>query len=240
MPERAVTAWPPTKYPSGSGLMRSPGHHGEMADTFDGTAAVVNDDAQIIIGVSFDDPFRATEYLTEMSRLASLDRLSLRDAVIVSKDDSGDVRVRETIDPQPGRSALSGAAWTGLLGLILGGPVGWLAGTGIGAGVGALTAKVVDVGIPDEWVAWFRDAVDAGTTTVVNLFEEFDAGAYEREMGRFAGARLVHANLPTATLRDIRRAFGEHDLDGRGVDDGTAAPLDPPPASEPTPPSPGA
>lgn len=220
------------KIQSAGGLSLRAGHHVGMADTFDGTAAATTDDAQVIIGVSFDDPFRATEYLTEMSRLASLDRLALRDAVVVSKDASGEVRVRETIDPQPGRSALSGAAWTGLLGLILGGPVGWLAGAGVGAGVGALTAKVIDVGIPDEWVAWFRQAVDNGTTTVVNLFEQFDAGAYEREMSRFAGAHLVHANLPAATLRDIRRAFGEKDLDGPGFDDASTG------DTESTPPAP--
>jgi uncharacterized membrane protein len=46
-----------------------------------------------------------------------------------------------------------------LFGLILGGPVGWLAGTAIGAGTGVVRAKMIDLGVPDEWVQWFRDAV---------------------------------------------------------------------------------
>ena len=62
---------------------------------------------------------------------------------------------------------MSGALWTGLFGLLLGGPVGWIAGAAIGAGAGAVTAKVVDLGISDEWVAWFREAVQPGTATVV-------------------------------------------------------------------------
>ena len=147
---------------------------------------------QALIGLSFDDQFRAQEFLTAMSRLASRGSLRLRDAVIVSKDATGDVKVRETIDPQPGRTAASGAIWSGLLGLIIGGPVGWIAGLGIGAGAGAITAKVIDLGIPDEWVDWFREAVRSGTTTVVILAEDLDVRALEDEVRRFAGASQAH------------------------------------------------
>jgi uncharacterized membrane protein len=164
---------------------------------------------QALIGLSFDDQFRAQEFLTAMSRLASKGALKLRDAVIVSKDDTGDVKVRETIDPQMGRTAASGAMWTGLLGLIIGGPVGWIAGLGIGAGAGAITAKVVDLGIPDEWVGWFREAVRSGTTTVVILAEDLDIRALEAEVRRFAGAELVHATLPAATIDQLRSALDD-------------------------------
>lgn len=167
------------------------------------------DTDQALLGLSFDDQFRAQEFLTAMSRLASRNALKLRDAVIVSKDASGDVKVRETIDPQPGRTAASGAIWSGLLGLIIGGPVGWIAGLGIGAGAGAITAKVVDLGIPDEWVDWFREAVRTGTTTVVILAEELDVRALEDEVRRFAGAELVHATLPAATIDQLRVALGD-------------------------------
>jgi uncharacterized membrane protein len=164
---------------------------------------------QALIGLSFEDEYRAQEFLTAMSRLASRGALRLRDAVIVSKDPSGEVKVRETIDPQPGRTAASGAIWSGLLGLIIGGPVGWIAGIGIGAGAGAITAKVVDLGIPDEWVDWFREAVRSGTTTVLILAEELDLRALEEEVRRFAGAELVHATLPAATIDQLRSALGD-------------------------------
>lgn len=164
---------------------------------------------QALIGLSFDDQFRAQEFLTAMSRLASKGAMRLRDAVIVSKDATGDVKVRETIDPQPGRTAASGAIWSGLLGLIIGGPVGWIAGLGIGAGAGAITAKVIDLGIPDEWVDWFREAVRSGTTTVVILAEDLDVRALEEEVRRFAGAELVHSTLPASTIDQLRSALGE-------------------------------
>ncbi|MGA1440351.1 MAG: DUF1269 domain-containing protein [Ilumatobacteraceae bacterium] len=179
-------------------------------DRFDDTRPIEYlDTDQALIGVSFDDQFRAQEFLTAMTRLASVQSLRLRDAVVVSKDATGDVRVRETIDPQPARTAATGAIWSGLLGLMIGGPVGWLAGIGIGPG--AITAKLVDLGIPDEWVEWFRAAVRDGTTSVVILAEDLDMRALEAEARRFAGAELVHATLPASAIELLRAA-----LDGRG------------------------
>jgi uncharacterized membrane protein len=160
-----------------------------------------------LVGVSFGDPFRAQEFLTAATRLAANGRLRLLDAVFVGKDDSGHTTVRETVDPTPGRSALSGALWAGLFGLILGGPVGWAIGAGVGAGTGAVAAKVIDHGVSDEWVAWFRETVQPATTTLVLLVEDLDRDALVTELRRFAGAALVYANLDADWLDRMREAL---------------------------------
>jgi uncharacterized membrane protein len=67
-------------------------------------------------GSPSDDAFRAQEFLTASLRLASLGTIELRDAVTIVKDPTGKTMVRETIDPQPGMSALSGATWAGCSG----------------------------------------------------------------------------------------------------------------------------
>src|SRR5690349_15716457 len=99
---------------------------------------------QTLVGVSFDTGFRAQELLVAAPGLAAAGKLKLNDAAIVAKDGEGHTVVRETVDPTPGRSAMSGAMWAGLFGLILGGPVGWVAGLAVGAGTGAVAAKLVD------------------------------------------------------------------------------------------------
>jgi uncharacterized membrane protein len=163
--------------------------------------------APVIIGVSFDRLVLAQQYLLAMGGLRESGALGLKDAVVVTKDESGGVKVVETMDPTPGRAALTGAMWSGLLGLIVGGPVGWLAGLGIGAASGAVAAKVVDLGIPDEWVAWFREAVDPGTSTVVILAENVHVAALAAEARRFPGATVVHTSLPDDALDQLREAF---------------------------------
>ncbi len=183
----------------------------------------IDDKPQTLVGVSFTDAFRAQEFMTAASRLAANHSLQLHDAVVVAKSEDGQTRVVETIDPQPGRAALSGAMWTGLLGLLLAGPVGWIAGGVIGAGAGAVAAKVVDLGVPDEWVDWFRDAVQPNTTTVVLLLTDVSVDALVEEAKRFVGAELIYANLDATSFDRVVAAFGgtpgEHTASSAGPDD---------------------
>ncbi len=160
-----------------------------------------------LVGISFDDPFRAQEYVVAVTRLASQGHVRLKDVVSLTKDGEGKVTVHETIDPQPKQAALSGALWASLFGLILGGPVGWVAGAALGAGTGAITAKTVDLGITDEWVDWFRAAVQPGTHTVVLLIDDVDRNALVEETKRFPGAELVHTTLEEDTLRRMNEAL---------------------------------
>lgn len=162
---------------------------------------------QFLVGVSLPDALRAQEFLTAATGLSLKGALKMRDAVIVSKNEEGHTMVRETVDPQPGRSALSSGVWTSLLGLMFGGPVGWVVGGVVGAGVGAVSAKVIDLGVPDEWVQWFRDAVHPGTTTVVLLVENLDVGKLAAELTRFPFATLVHTTLPESAIRQLEAAL---------------------------------
>jgi uncharacterized membrane protein len=84
-----------------------------------------------------------------------------------------------------------------------------LAGAAVGAGAGAVAAKVVDLGIPDEWVTWFRQAVEPGRVTVALLVANLDHNALVEEAGRFSGAQLVYANLDDVTIDRIRSALGQ-------------------------------
>jgi len=162
-----------------------------------------------LAAISFTDDLRAVEFMTAMTRLARDGRLNLRDAVFVVKDDKGKTYVRETRDLQPGRTALGAGLWSGLFGLLLGGPVGMLVAGGIGAGAGAITAKVVDVGVTDDFVDQLREMVQPGTTTVALLGDEIDTEAVLAELHRFEGARYVAGNLPLDGIRRVRETLGD-------------------------------
>ena len=162
-----------------------------------------------LAAISFDDDLRAVEFMTAVTRLARDKRLSLHDAVFVVKRDDGKTYVRETKDLQPSSTAIGAALWSGLFGLLLGGPVGMLVAGGIGAGAGAVTAKVVDVGVTDDFVAQLREMVRPGTTTVAVLADHVDAEAVLAELHRFEGARYVAGNLPLEAIQAVRDALGD-------------------------------
>ncbi|MET0459899.1 MAG: DUF1269 domain-containing protein [Ilumatobacteraceae bacterium] len=178
-----------------------------------------------LAAISFDDDLRAVEFMTAVTRLAKDERLNLHDAVFVVKRPDGKTYVRETKDLQPGPTAIGAGLWSGLFGLLLGGPVGMLVAGGIGAGAGAVAAKLVDVGVTDEFVAQLREMVREGTTTVAILADHVETDAVLAELHRFEGARYVAGNLPLAAIQAVRDALGDPAATtGRSF---------PPPADEP-------
>jgi uncharacterized membrane protein len=162
-----------------------------------------------LAAISFSDDLRAVEFMTAVTRLARDGKLALHDAVFVVKDRDGKTHIRETTDLQPGSTALTTGLWSGLFGLLLGGPVGMLIAGGIGAGAGAVTAKLVDVGVTDDFVAQLREMVQPGTTTVAVLAEDVHVDAVLTELQRFEGARYVAGNLPLAGIEAVRTALGD-------------------------------
>ncbi len=176
-----------------------------------------------LVAIQFSDVFRAQEFLTAATRLAANGHLTLKDAVFVASDDEGKTVVRETMDPTPGRSALGGAMWTSLFGLLLAGPIGWIGGLALGAGTGAVTAKLVDLGIPDEWVDWFRQAVHPGTVILALLVTHLEEDALVAETERFSGAHLVYTNIDAVGMQRLEEALGEQPVPE------DAAPVDAPP-----------
>lgn len=162
-----------------------------------------------LAAISFPDELRAAEFMTAMTRLARDKALRLHDAVFVVKNDEGRTYVRETKDLQPGQTALGTGMWSGLFGLLLGGPVGMLVAGGIGAGAGALTAKVIDVGVTDEFVAQLREQVKPGTTTLALLADVLDDQAVLSELQRFEGAKYVAGDLPLDGISRVREALGD-------------------------------
>lgn len=162
-----------------------------------------------LAAISFDDDLKAVEFMTAATRLARDGRLALHDAVFVVKSADGKTHVRETRDPQPGQTAIGAGLWSGLFGLLLGGPVGMLVAGGIGAGAGAITAKVVDVGVTDDFVAQLREMVRPGTTTVALLVDHVDPRAVLSELHRFEGGRYVAGNLSLDAIQAVRDALGD-------------------------------
>lgn len=96
--------------------------------------------------------------------------LFVLDAVVVSKNSTGDVEIMETEDLQGTRGALLGAASGAVLGL-LGGPVGALVGMAAGAAVGGAASETIDTGIPDHMVDDFVINLKPGMSAFLGLIE---------------------------------------------------------------------
>src|SRR3954471_19273724 len=153
-----------TLLPPGS----EPPYDGGAEPTAAAEDAATADHADQIVGMSFDKITRAEEVLLALAHLQQEGEISMADAVIVSKTDDGRVHIRQTVDPTPGRAALSGTFWGMLAGALFGGPV-FLLGAAVGAGGAALMAKLIDLGLDDKWVRSVGEWLDPGTSALLLL-----------------------------------------------------------------------
>ena len=163
-----------------------------------------------LVGISFDTVFRAREFMTAAQGMAHKKQLVLEDAVLIINE-HGRTTVTETIDPQTGRTAMNGGMWAGLFGLVLGGPVGWVAGIAAGATAGAVAAKAIDLGISDDWVAWFKGSIHEDSATVALLVSEVQEEALLAEARRFTGSQLIYTNFQDNMIDRLSEALGDHD-----------------------------
>ena len=101
-----------------------------------------------LIVIGYDDKFKAEEMRTQLLKLQKEYLIDLEDAVVAVKDDSGKVKLHQTFNVTAA-GALSGGFWGTLIGLIFLNP---LIGLAAGAGAGALSGALTDVGINDDFM----------------------------------------------------------------------------------------
>lgn len=164
-------------------------------------------DVDHIIGMSFDRTTRAEEVLLALVHLQQAGEFAMSDAVVVWKDDDGKVRIRQTVDPTPGRSALTGSIWGMLVGVLFAPPV-FLAAAAAGAGGGALMAKLVDLGLDDTWVKQVGQWLDPGTSALLLLVTDQVRPTVLAELGRYEG-EVLYCTFPDAVRVELERALGD-------------------------------
>ncbi len=159
-----------------------------------------------LIAIKFDEPLYAQEMLLAFARLVKRDSVGMEDAAIVTKDEDGKIRLRQTRDVMPGQGAASGG-WVGALVGIIGGPVGMIAGGALGAAAGGLFAKLRDVGIDDDQMREMGEQLGKGEAALFVLMDSYDVTAVVLELRRFPGV-LFHSNADEAIEQRFREELG--------------------------------
>jgi len=101
-----------------------------------------------LIVVAYDDPFKAEEVRTKLRKMQKEYLVDLEDAVVAVKNDAGKVKLHQMYN-LPAMGAVSGGFWGTLIGLVFLNP---LLGMAVGAGAGAVSGALTDVGINDSFM----------------------------------------------------------------------------------------
>jgi uncharacterized membrane protein len=164
-------------------------------------------DPPSILVIAFDSPLKSREAFLAFQRLQVDQGLLVHDAVFIEKDAQGHATAIETIDPQPASSAVNSSLWGALLGTLIAGPVGTLVGAVTSAGLGALAAKLIDIGIPDATVQELEEATPASSSALALLVSQVNEDKLEAELLRWKSAKLVRSDLTPYTVQRLRNAL---------------------------------
>ena len=118
-----------------------------------------------LVVLGLDNREDAERVMDLAGELAKQHLLELEDVAYAYKDDKGKVRIHQAVS-LTGAGAASGALWGTLIGMLFLMPI---AGLAIGAGTGALSGKLADVGINDDTIKQIGGQLEGGRAAVFLL-----------------------------------------------------------------------
>jgi uncharacterized membrane protein len=168
-----------------------------------------------LIAVSYPEEKRASEVLDTLRKLQSEYLIDLEDAVIVTKNADGKLRLHQSLN-LTAAGAVDGAFWGFLIGLIFTlpfpfmAPVMWLgisaATAGVGAATGAVTGHFSDYGIDDQFVKQLSQSMQTNGSALFILARASTPDKVLPELGKFGGT-ILRTSLSYDAEAQLRKAM---------------------------------
>jgi uncharacterized membrane protein len=158
-----------------------------------------------LVAVIYPDPETAQKVRARLLELQSEYLIELEDAVVVTKDDKGNVQLHQAIDLVK-QGAIGGGLWGSLIGLLFMNP---LLGLAVGAAVGALSGKMSDYGIPDPQMREMAQSFVPGSAALFVLIRKVTADKVLPEIAGFGGT-IIRSSLSQDEEAKLRQALAAH------------------------------
>lgn len=164
-----------------------------------------------MIAVAFDTPTQADEVLDELRRLQQEYLIDLEDAVVVIRRPDGEIKLKQSVN-LVGLGATSGGLWGGLWGSLVGllflNPLaGFAVGTMVGAGSGALSGKITDYGINDDFIRSIAQTLQPNHSAIFVLVRKVQPDKVLEQLSRFKG-RVLRSSLSPEQEARLQQALG--------------------------------
>lgn len=147
-----------------------------------------------LVIVAFNDETTAFDARTALVRMQREYLIEMEDAVVITRKDNGDVQLHQAVN-MTATGAVGGTFWGGLVGLLFLNP---LLGAAVGAGAGALSGWMTDIGIKDDFLKEVGQAVPPGGSALGVLIRKMTADKVMAGLEPFAGkGRVLRTSLST-------------------------------------------
>ena len=143
-----------------------------------------------LVVIGYNDLYTAEEVRLKLRKLQSEYLIDLEDAVVAVKDTAGKVKLHQAINLTTA-GAVSGGFWGSLIGLIFLNP---LLGLAVGAGAGAVSGALSDVGINDEFMKDLAATMTPGSSALFVLVRKATPDKVLEEI-KGTGGKILKTSL---------------------------------------------
>ena len=162
--------------------------------------------SSIFVAVAYDDMYQAQEVRLRLLRMQKEYLIDLEDAVVAVRDDKGKVKLHQAVN-LTAAGAVGGSFWGMLIGMIFLNP---LLGLAVGAGAGALSGSLTDIGINDKFMKELGASLPNGGSAVFTLIRRSTPDKVIARLEAFRGkGKILQTSLSKET-EDGLRDFLEH------------------------------
>ena len=160
-----------------------------------------------LIVITYESDEKALAALDEVASLQKLQLLELEDAAVVTMNQKGKVKVKQTLEKQvTGTATAWGFFWGLLIGLIFINPLLW----GLfGAVLGYISGKSTDVGIDNKFVKEVGESLEPGQAALFMLVIKATEDKVVPELAK-TGGHLYQTSLSNEDEAKLKAAL-EHD-----------------------------
>jgi uncharacterized membrane protein len=164
-----------------------------------------------LVVLRFGDMDGAEAMRDRMYDLQKRELVKIEDAAVVVRNEKGRAKVKQA-HSLVGAGALGGAFWGMLIGLLFFAP--WL-GLLAGAAGGALSGKLGDIGIDDDFIKEVRDAIEPGNSALFLLAREGNTDRIKEELSDFEyDFEIMDTNLSPEDDERLRETFAAEEVAG--------------------------
>ncbi|MEF3697673.1 DUF1269 domain-containing protein [Desulfolutivibrio sp.] len=157
-----------------------------------------------LVAVLFDDEHTALEMRAELAKLQKEYLIEMDDVVVVTKDAEGKIKLHQAVN-LTAAGALSGGFWGMLIGMIFFNP---LLGLALGAGAGAISGKLADIGIDDKMMKDMAESFKPGNSALFVLVRKMTADKVLDDLKAFAGkGKILRTSLTKDREDELRKVL---------------------------------
>ena len=157
-----------------------------------------------LIAVVFHDQSTAFEMRAALAKMQSQYLLDLEDAVVVTRDLKGKVKLDQAVS-LTAAGAASGAFWGMLIGLLFFNPI---LGAAVGAGAGAISGKLTNIGVDNNMAKQLGEELTPGSSALIVLLRKVTADKVLDGLKQFAGkGRVFQTSLNKDDEQSLRQVL---------------------------------